>query len=137
MKFKSSHKILAVIQAFLVLLSTVSITIDKHFCGDKLIDVAVFSEVESCASQSCNLDSETFSNGCCKLIVDIIEGQDVFKKEASDDDSSEHTSVSFYVNHTFDKTDLKLLKTQVVPFKGYIPPILTKDISVCNQVFLI
>ena len=38
--------------ALLVLFSTVSFTIEKHFCGDILVDVAVFTEVEKCAMEA-------------------------------------------------------------------------------------
>ncbi|WP_455429473.1 HYC_CC_PP family protein, partial [Maribacter hydrothermalis] len=35
---KFYHKILSVIMAFVVLLSTMSFTIDFHYCGDLLVD---------------------------------------------------------------------------------------------------
>ena len=41
---KISHKILATVMAFVVLFSTMSFTIDMHFCGDTLVATSMFQK---------------------------------------------------------------------------------------------
>lgn len=58
---KFSHILLAI----LLLVTTMGMTVSKHYCGDSLKSVSLFSEPESC----CDLPT-----GCChdeSMIVDI------------------------------------------------------------------
>tara|TARA_R110002033_G_scaffold155892_1_gene192145 strand:+ start:131 stop:289 length:159 start_codon:yes stop_codon:yes gene_type:complete len=41
------YKIASFLMALLVLFSTFSFTVDKHFCGNTLVDTAVFGKGES------------------------------------------------------------------------------------------
>ena len=36
------NKILSLSMAFVVLFSTMSLTVDMHYCGDTLVDTAIF-----------------------------------------------------------------------------------------------
>ncbi|WP_417620071.1 HYC_CC_PP family protein, partial [Oceanihabitans sediminis] len=42
------HKIVSLSMAIVVLFSTMSFTIDMHFCGDTLMDTAIFQQVKTC-----------------------------------------------------------------------------------------
>ena len=46
-----SQKITSLIMAFVVLVSTMSFTYDLHFCGDILVDVALFAKADSCGME--------------------------------------------------------------------------------------
>ena len=56
-------KISAILMAVVVLFSTMSFTISEHYCGDKLVDSALFSKAEFCGmemqlplqSKDCNI----------------------------------------------------------------------------------
>ena len=77
---KSSHKMFSVTMALLVLLSTVSFTMEKHFCGDILMDVAIFTKVNTCG-----MDMDVFSEildkkSCFKDELEIVKSQDKLKK---------------------------------------------------------
>ncbi len=37
--------------AIVVLLSTMSFTLDMHYCGDTLVDIAVFKKAETCGME--------------------------------------------------------------------------------------
>ncbi len=45
---KAIFKITSFLLAILVLFSTVSLTVEKHFCGNFLVDTALFSVADSC-----------------------------------------------------------------------------------------
>ena len=59
-----------------MLCSTVSFTIEKHFCGDKLIDVSVFSEADKCNMEASGMKAEGITKKpCCKDEVNMVKGQ--------------------------------------------------------------
>ncbi len=81
---KISHKVLSFLMAIVVLFSTMSFTIDMHYCGDILVDTALFSKVKTCG-----MESETSSNNnlpssdcsitkkdCCSNKHQAVTGQD-------------------------------------------------------------
>ena len=70
---KTIHKIFSVFLALVVLVSTVSFTIEKHFCGDVLIDIAMFSDVKKCSMEDLEIELEKIKKkSCCKYIVDFF-----------------------------------------------------------------
>ena len=72
--------------AFLVLISTVSLTIEKRYCCDSLIDVAVFTEMKDCCpSLQIDLPVEVSKKGCCEDEVEILQGPRVLKDSTFDD----------------------------------------------------
>ena len=83
------HKLISVLLSLVVLFSTLSFTVDQHYCGDELVDVAVFSELEGCgdeddhAHDQAALEEEKEDSCCtpednhCKDIKTEIEGDPV------------------------------------------------------------
>ena len=123
--------------AFLVLFSTVSFTVEKHYCGDALIDVSVFSEVEKCASEAYEIELEKITKKpCCKDVVDLVKGQDELQKTSVDDLSlDQQLFLTAYLQSY--KNLFEGLPQHVIPHKNYSPPNLVFDIQVLDQVFLI
>ncbi|UAM99684.1 hypothetical protein K8354_07730 [Polaribacter litorisediminis] len=68
-------KITSFILAFLVLLSTLSFAVDKHYCGDFLVDVSFTGEAQVCGLKMENT-SLTKKKNCCKDEVHKFDGQD-------------------------------------------------------------
>lgn len=127
------HKSFSILLTFLVVFSTVSFTIEKHFCGDVLIDVSVFSEV-----QACGLDSGEAlqQKSCCKNEIDLVKGQKELKFTSFDDlDFIHQQFISAYSNAFINSFDA--LEKQNIPHKDYSPPLLVADILVLDQVFII
>lgn len=124
--------------AILVVFSTVSFTVEKHFCGDTLIDVSIFSAVEKC-SETEGMDAKTPSvkeKSCCNDTVDLIKGQDELTVTALTD--LEHAQQVFLVSYAYAFLGLfESLPKQIIPHKNYSPPNLVADIQVRDQVFLI
>lgn len=131
------HKSFSVLLALTVLFSTVSFTIEKHFCGDVLVDVSIFTEVEKCAMEMFEVEIvEITKKPCCKDTIDVIEGQDELNVKPFDDLD---TSLQLFVT-TFTYSYINLfegLPKKIVPHKDYSPPNLVVDIHVLDQVFLI
>lgn len=120
--------------AVLVLFSTISFTIEKHYCGDVLVDVSVFVETEKCAKETVEMLQK---KSCCKDEINVVKGQDELKFSSFEDfDFSQQQFIlayatSFYVNL------FEGLSQQVIPHKDYSPPNLITDIQVLDQVFII
>ncbi|SEB87757.1 hypothetical protein SAMN04489761_2029 [Tenacibaculum sp. MAR_2009_124] len=133
-------KIVSIAMALVVLVSTMSFTYDLHFCGETLVDVALFSNADSCGMEKVSElktteDCSVSKKGCCSDKKVIVEGQNELK-QSFDHLSFEHqlfitSYVCSYVNQ------FKVLHDKVVPFKNYSPPNVIEDIQVLDEVFLI
>ena len=125
-------KIVSFSLALLVLLSTFSFTVEKHYCGDFLVDVSFIGDADNCGSE---IKSAKKKN-CCKDEVHYIEGQDELEKASAEefDLSKQQFLVAYYIyyNHFFVHHISK--KTY---YKDFCPPDIPIDYQVLYQSFLI
>jgi hypothetical protein len=127
------HKSSSLLLALLVLFSTVSFTIEKHYCGDVLVDVSVFSEAQKCALEAMEI---FLKKTCCKDEINVVKGQDELKFSSFDDlDFSQQQFITAYLYTSIDV--FEGLPQQIIPHKDYSPPSLVADIQVLDQVFII
>ncbi len=125
--------------ALLVLVSTFSLTIEKHFCGDFLVDISYFGNSEGCAEElgeeDCDTSETIQKKNCCKDEVEQIKGQEdlqtATKKITIEKQQFIIAFVSSYNNLFI------AFKKQIVPHKNYSPPNLVADIRVLHEVFII
>lgn len=130
------HKLFSISLSFLVLFSTVSFTVEKHYCGKTLVDVAVFSEVTKCCEKSKKPAEVRTKDSCCSDEVDVIKGQDELKVTPFDDlDFEQQQFITAYIFTSLGR--FKSLPRQIIPNRGYLPPNLVADIQVLDQVFII
>ena len=76
---KVSHKIVSLLMAFVLLFSTMSFTINMHYCGETLMDSAIFKKAEACGMEMENplTDSCSISKkNCCSDEIFVVDGQD-------------------------------------------------------------
>ncbi|NAY92142.1 hypothetical protein GTQ34_09440 [Muricauda sp. JGD-17] len=121
----------------MLLLSTVSWTVDKHLCMGRVMDVSFFMDAEDCGMEAAMdaMSDQLTQNQCCDNESFTVTGQDDLKLTWFDLDL-EHRI--FLI--AFSQTYLELfvpLKELPVSNEKYPPPILVKDIHVLDQVFLI
>lgn len=132
---KLLQKIASLIMAFVVLLSTMSFTIEKHYCGDFLVDISVFGDVEKCNMDLDSSKSLTMKN-CCKDEVQQIEGQDKLQKENISTLSFDQQKV--LVAFLFSYQSIYVyFKNEQSFYNDFSPPDLDRDIQVLYQTFLI
>lgn len=136
---KAFQKFSSLVLALLVLVSTFSFTVEKHFCGDILVDQAIFSKVKDCGMSSMEMEAMQASiitkNTCCSNTHLTVDGQDELK--ISFDTISLDQQVFLAA---FSISFIELFESaseHVIPFKDYSPPILVTDIHLLDQVFLI
>ena len=127
------YKGFSALMAVLVLFSTVSFTIEKHFCGDVLVDVSMFVEADKCAMEALEiLQNKT----CCKDEIAIVKGQDELKSSSFEDLDFEPQQFLAIVALSYLNV-FESLPKQTVLHKDYSPPKLVADIQVLDQVFII
>ena len=127
-------KIASFLLALLVLFSTFSFTVEKHYCGDSLMDVSFIGHADDCG-----MDMEKVSvkkKNCCKDEVHHIEGQDELQQTSVDEFnfSKQQFLVSFYISYNDLFTENESKKTY---YKDTSPPDIPVDYQVLYQSFLI
>ncbi|MFT6964308.1 MAG: hypothetical protein ACJAWV_004049, partial [Flammeovirgaceae bacterium] len=75
------HKSTAVFMALLVLLTTMSFSVDMHFCGETLVDFSFVKQAKTCGMEqseavSNSAKSTLTKNSCCSDKQLLVEGQD-------------------------------------------------------------
>lgn len=127
--------------ALLVLLSTLSFSVDMHFCGDHLVDFSLFEEVEGCAmkakpaitSSSCETMQKDMD--CCSDVEFVVEGQQDLK--LSFDQLSFEQQV-FLTSFVYSAVSLyESAAESTVRYKDYAPPPLIRNVQILDQTFLI
>lgn len=127
-------KISSVVLAFLVLFSTFSFTVEKHFCGDFLIDVSFIGNVETCCVQK---DLLTFAKKkCCTDEVIQFTGQDQLQQISFDNfDTKKHQFVAFFILSYQNISIQKCLEKYYLD--DFSPPDSRKNYQILYQTFLI
>ena len=69
---KVLKKITSFSLALLVLASTLSFTVDQHYCGDFLVDISFTGDADGCGMNM----AKTTMNNCCSDEEISFEGQD-------------------------------------------------------------
>ena len=130
-----STKIASLTLALLVLLSTFSFTVDKHYCGDFLVDVSFTGEAEGCGMKM-DQTSSTKKKNCCKDEVQKIEGQDELQNHKVDNITFENQQ--FLVTFLTSYKDLFVeIESNNKFYKDFSPPDIPLDYQILYQTFLI
>ncbi|SNY94474.1 HYC_CC_PP family protein [Flagellimonas pacifica] len=131
------RNISSIFLALMVLLSTVSWTVDKHLCMGRVMDVSFFAHADDCGMEEAMaaMGTEVGENHCCDDESFTLKGQDDLKLSWYD---LELEHQAFLVAFTQSYFDLFVPVEELpVPHEKYPPPILVRDVQVLDQVFLI
>jgi hypothetical protein len=127
--------------ALIVLFSTMSFSVDMHYCGDHLVDFSLSEKVDTCmmkaelsksSSECAVMDMEM---DCCSDVEIVIEGRDDLKisfDQLTFDQQLFVASFAYTYINLFERFD-----ENIIPFKDYSPPPLIRDIQILDQTFLI
>lgn len=134
------QKILSLLMALLVLLSTVSFTVNEHFCGDKLVSKSVYIKADDCGMEIMKTNEDTEA---CKVVKPncCTEKQTLVKEQENIKDSA-IAITKFQANLlTCFAYSYKALFTEVskkaTSFAHYQSPLVVKQLFKLDQVFLI
>ena len=119
--------------AVMLLVSTTSWKVEKHYCMGHLVDMAFFVSAEDCG-MAMSMSEDTRSS-CCDDEVIVVDGQDNLKLTFND---LEVDQQSFLIAFTSSYIDLFTgIDQNTIPFKDYSTTILIRDVQILDQTFLI
>lgn len=135
---KVLKNILVILMAAVVLTSTLSFSVHKHFCGPFLKDISVIVPSHGCGmekngdTESCAISEQV---SCCNDIVELVKGQDDLKLSWDNFSLEQQQFIALFTySYIYNFTGDVLLES---PFTAYSPPLVTRDIPVLHQSFLI
>ena len=132
-------KIMALFMSLVVLFSTMSFTIDMHYCGDTLVETAFFHKAKGCGMEmedsTANSDCSATKKGCCSEEQIIVKGQDELQLTFDKLSFEKQIFVSSFVY-----SYLSLFEIEVKPsnsFLEYPPPLIVKKLYKLDETYLI
>jgi len=124
--------------AIVVLTSTMSFTIDMHYCGNTLVDTAIFKKAKTCGMKMAKTTSSECSvikKSCCSDKQIIVDGQDELKisfDKLEIDQVVFVTSFAYSYFQLFDTSD----ENNHISLE-YPPPHIVKQIFKLDETYLI
>lgn len=124
--------------AFLVLFSTVSFSMDMHFCGDTLVDYSFFDDSADCGMKLMSTDDQKCPMSLMNCCTDHEISQDGQDEMAISWNSLDLEQQQFMLALSYSYIDFYTsLPKQTIPFSQYSPPLLTYDRQLVWETFLI
>ena len=133
-----SYKTSAILLAFLLLFSTVSFSMDMHFCGDKLVDLSFFDNSADCSMKLLMPKEEKCPMSLMKCCTDEEISQVGQDELATSFHSLDLKEQQFLIAYTIVYlANFSDNAGQHIPFSHYTPPLITYDRQVIWETFLI
>lgn len=134
------HKITSTLLAALLVFSTFSFAVEKHFCGDYLVDISFLGNASLCSVASddiCDTLVQIEKKNCCKDEVLKIEGQQDIAKNAGEKFTTFKQVKDFLIPFTL--SFLRYQEIQITPFKEchYVPPKISFNLQMLYETYLI
>lgn len=124
--------------AFVVLFSTMSFTVDMHYCGDTLVETTVFQKAKGCGMEMQNPSTEGCSiakKNCCKDEQLVIDGQDELQLQIDKITFEQQVFIASFV-HAYINL-FKGLDNNVSSYKEYKPPLVIRQLYKIDETYLI
>ena len=134
-----AFKIVSISMALLLLASTTSWKVEKHYCMGHLVDLAFFADAEDCGMSMdiMNDDDSTMQqeSSCCSDEVIFVAGQDDLKLSF---DNLSFEQQLFVTSFAYSYIDLfKGSEENAILFRDYSPPLVIKNIYKLDETYLI
>ena len=132
------HKILATVMAFVVLFSTMSFTVDMHFCGDTLVATSMFQKATGCGMEMEKPAAEGCAfvkSNCCKDKQMIIDGQDEMQLSIATISFEQQVFITSFIYmyvHLFEGVN-----TAVTSYQAYQEPLVSRQLYKLAETYLI
>ena len=131
------HKIVSPFLAILVLLSTVSWSVEKHLCMGRVMDIAFFHDADSCGMEQAMaaMGEKMSDKHCCDDESFTVEGQDNLKLSWDELDLKSQVFLSTFVQSYFHLYSVS--SGEEILKDTYPPPLIVQDLTILHEVFLI
>ena len=132
------YKIMSLAMAFVVLFSTMSFTVNMHYCGDTLVESAIFQKAKGCGMEMEKPSTEECSitkKNCCDDKQLAIEGQDELQLQVDNITFEQHLFIASFV-YTYINF-FEGLENNVSSYEEYKPPLVIRRIYKIDETYLI
>ena len=131
---KRFSQFLAITLSLVVILSSMSFTIDKHYCGEVLVDVSYFGKADGCCEMS-KKPAEEKRKKCCSNETEFIASTTFDKEKVL---SISPKELQFLVFHVYSYINLyQDVELEKEEYRYFPPPDIVQDIQVLHETFLI
>ena len=124
--------------AFVVLFSTMSFTVNMHYCGGNLVETAIFKKAQGCGMEMENKASEGCSitkKNCCDDKQIVYKGQDELQLTFDKISFEQKIFITAFL-HTYN-TLFNTVDYEFSTYKTYKPPLVVKQIFKIDETYLI
>ena len=135
---KFFHKIMSFTMAIVVLFTTMSFTLDMHYCGNTLVETAIFHKSKGCgmemqkpSTKSCSITKKN----CCSDKQIVIGGQDELQLSF---DTLSFEQQQFVASFIYTYINLfEGLEENITSFSEFPPPLIVRSIYKLDETYLI
>ena len=129
-------KITITLLSLIVILSSMSFVVDKHYCGDHLVDVSYFGKAENCGMGEMNVHSQKKKKKqCCSNETEFLESSTFDKEKLLVFTPQEF---QFFVFHAYSYINLyQEVQLEKEFYNDVDPPDMVRDLQVLHETFLI
>lgn len=132
------HKIMSLLMAFVVLFSTMSFTVNMHYCGGTLVETAIFHKAKGCgmemekpSTKGCSITKKN----CCDDKQLVQNGQDELQISVDKITFEQHLFIASFV-YTYINL-FEGLENSVSSYEKYKPPLVIKQLYKIDETYLI
>jgi len=132
------HKIMSLAMTFVVLFSTMSFTVNMHYCGDTLVESAIFQKAKGCGMEMEKPSTEECSitkKNCCDDKQLAIEGQDELQLQVDKITFEQQVFIASFV-YTYSNL-FEGLDSNVSTYEEYKPPLVIRQLYKIDETYLI
>ncbi|WP_229720478.1 HYC_CC_PP family protein [Winogradskyella helgolandensis] len=132
------HKIMSLAMVFVVLFSTMSFTVNMHYCGDTLVETAIFHKAKGCGMEMEKPSTDGCSitkKNCCDEEQLVVDGQDELQLQVDKISFEQQVFIASFV-YTYINL-FEGLDNNVSSFEEYEPPLVIKQIFKIDETYLI
>ncbi|WP_241478984.1 HYC_CC_PP family protein [Psychroserpens jangbogonensis] len=132
------HKIMSIVMTFVVLFSTMSFTVNMHYCGEILVETAVFHKAKGCGMEMQKPSTEGCAitkKNCCSDEQLVVDGQDELKLQV---DKTSYEQQVFIASFVYAYINLfEGLENNISSYEEYEPPLVIRQIFKIDETYLI
>ena len=135
---KFLHSITAAFLAFVVLIASIGLTVNFHYCGEKIRSVAFYVKADPCQNeQSCRDKHSEKKQGCCAERTVIVKGKDLGVSSVVFSQSAPSFKLMSIVLPVMIFQAIRPAAFAISHYTHYKPPLLHRQSQIFLQSFLI
>ncbi len=124
--------------AFVVLFSTMSFTVNMHYCGGTLVESAIFHKTKGCGMEMEKPSTDGCSiinKNCCDDKQLVVDGQNELQLQVNKISFEQQVFITSFV-YTY-IIGFESLKKTVSSYEAYEPPLVIRRLYKIDETYLI